>query len=157
MNTSTHTRTLLAALLTLTLTCVGGCSEDEPWEEPGPEGALRAFLLDWFMFRHEQAFERLSEADRGALAKGRAALIERVGEGSAPPVHEMLVGSAVASPYDLKKVERVDELEGPPKAGQSVRLKLEYLDGREAQATMIWSDGGWFVALGVGSRDAETE
>lgn len=155
MNTSTHTRTILAAAAALALASASlGCGAEEPWEQPGPEGALRAFLLDWFMFRHEQAYARLSEQDRGALERKRAALEAQVGAKAAPPAHQMLVGSAVASPYDLKKITRLDDLDGAPDEGARVRLGLAYLDGRQAQATMVWTKGQWYVALGVDSGEA---
>ena len=157
MNTSIHTKRILAALAVAVIasTALAGCGSEESWEQPGPEGALRAFLLDWFMFRHEQAFTRLSEQDREALERGRADLSAQVGEDAAPPVHQMLVGTAVASPYDLKKIERLDKLDGEPDEGAKVRLGLEYLDGREAQATMVWTKGQWYVALGVNPGEAK--
>ena len=68
---------------------------------------------------------------------------------AAPSPDAILVGSAVATPYDFKKIEVTPPLTAPPAPGDRATLALEFLDGRQGQAQLVWEDASWKLALGL--------
>jgi hypothetical protein len=124
-----------------------GCDEKPAWQEPGPEAAFENFLMDWYRGEYEAAFETIALDDRERLTKPLETLEGKLDEENLPKKVDMLVVGRVDNPYDIKDVELAVALESAPEQGQEVTLDLTYHDGREGEATLVWSGERWLVDL----------
>lgn len=127
---------------------LAGCGAEGGWMEPGPEGRFRQFLMHWFKGEREAAYEMIAPKDRRRLERPLEYLEERVPEGETPDRHSMLVAGRVDNPYDLRDIDPKGELPAqPPDEDVAVPMSLSYHDGREGKATMVWTNGDWYVGL----------
>ncbi|MFP4597342.1 MAG: hypothetical protein ACLFVJ_03770 [Persicimonas sp.] len=153
---------LIAALFTASF----GCESDEIWREPGPEDTFEQFLMDWYRGDREAAFEAIAPDDRRELLEAYDTLEEKLDAEHMPEKSDMLVAGRVDNPYDLSNIELEQPLESAPDDGDEVTLTLEYHDGREGNATLLWGGDRWYVDLplagedtpdGSGEAEAETD
>lgn len=144
---SRHTRwmTLLVAGLVVGLAACNS-SPESSWDDPGPETRFENFLMNWFRYDREKAFEMIAPDDREVLTEPLDKVDEEIGSDVLEP-YEMLVAGRVDNPYDLERVDTNRELESRPEEGTTVELSLIYHDGRNGEATMVWKNDTWFVDL----------
>lgn len=144
---SRHLRwgTIVAIAMLLVMSACGS-QETSDWDEPGPKATFESFLMNWFRYDREAAFEMIAPEDRERLAASLEMVDEEIGEETLK-AHEMLVAGRVDNPYDLERIEADPELESAPDEGTEVTLTLIYHDGRTGDATMIWGGEQWYVDL----------
>lgn len=135
---------LVAGLLLGLAAC--NSSPESSWDDPGPETRFKNFLMNWFRYDREKAFEMIAPDDREVLTGPLDTVDEEIGD-DVLETHEMLVAGRVDNPYDLERVETKRELESRPEEGTTVELSLIYHDGRNGEATMVWKNDTWFVDL----------
>ena len=143
--------TLLCSLL-LCLPLVGlalsGCDEGGDWRDPGPDDVLERFVTHWYLEEREEVLALVAPEDRAQIeAAHRELQAMKVPEEARPRLEEMLELGWVVNPYTLRKAQVLEKLEGAPKPGQRVKVKIVRGDGEEAMATMVWSGERWFVDL----------
>jgi len=134
---------LVGLLLCLSLVA---CDTGPDWNDPGPRDTFQTFLLNWYRGDRVKAFAAILPADREVLTKPLSELGE-VPDAARPKADEMLVVASIDNPYDIDRMEVTPKLEGPPKEGKRVALKLFYQDGTTGQAHMVWGGDRWYVDL----------
>lgn len=129
-----------------------GCDKAS-WKDPGARQTFETFLMQVFRGDAESAFAAIAPEDRAVLT---APLDELKGLPAdvVPEPHQMWVITAVDNPYDVKRVEPVEELDSEPELGHKLQLKISYHDGREGSATMVWGGERWFVDLPLDDKKA---
>jgi hypothetical protein len=135
---------ILAVALTF---ASAGCEKEEPWQEPGPAASFERFLMDWFQGEREAAFAAIVASDREALSAPLEKLKSEIDAEELPDKADMLVVGRVNNPYDFESIRPSTPLESAPEIGQRVELSLNFHDGREGTATMVWSGEKWLVDL----------
>lgn len=136
---------------------LSGCGK--PWQEPGPDGTFETFLLDLYTGNRKAAFDALVKEDRDRLTKALQELEGDVAKDALPKQAQMLVTGRVDNPYDLKDIEYDEEFDEEPEEGAVVELQLDYHDGREGRARVIWGGDRWYVDLpdATSTDDASAE
>ena len=131
------------------LVALAGCGA-EAWKDPSPPDTFERFLLLQFMGKEKEAYAMIAPEDRAVLEETRTQLQSKLKGQDVPEPHEMLLVSRLAGPYSFKRIKREgDYPEGGLKGGERVTLKLEYYDGREQTASMLWGGDRWYVDLQV--------
>lgn len=126
-----------------------GCDKKAEWQDPGPEEVFRTFLMDWFRGERKAAFSTIVEADRAALIAPLEELKASGSSDAVPEDYEMLVVGRVNNPYDFKSIELAQPLRSAPQSGQKVELRLNFHDGHQGSATMVWTGEQWRVDLPI--------
>lgn len=131
------------------LVALVGCGGDA-WTDPSPDDTFERFLLLQFMGKEKQAYAMISPEDRAVLERTREELKSKLKAADVPEPHEMLLISQLSGPYSFKRIKREGSYpEGGLQGGERVTLQLEYYDGREQTASMVWGGDRWYVDLQV--------
>lgn len=147
-------RSVLVLCVAAALAASGfACDSGESWRDPGPDQTFERFLLDWYQDNRREAFEAIDPEDRRRLLEPYERLEEQVDEDERPEKHEMLPAGRVDNPYDVAAIDPVESFDDKPDEGERVTLELEYHDGRDGEATMVWRDGRWYIDLPLGASD----
>ncbi len=148
-----HIALVAGCILALSSTA---CQKERTWNDPGPEGTFRAYLMHWFHGEREKAFEMIVPDDREELTRPLETLESRLDDSSLPAPHEMLITGRVDNPYDIKSMELTETLGQRPESGTTVTIELSYHDGREGRAQLVWQDRQWYVDLPLESEAEAT-
>lgn len=145
------TYVILASLVALTLM---GCDSTPAWQKTSPEDAFRRVLLDWMMGKQDQVLQGLVKEDRAHIAAARASVVAVLPKGAkVPEAHEFLVASGVSTPFAIRKMSLYEKLPSTVEPGQQARVKLEFHDGREGEALMVWDGEAWRLRLGLSTPE----
>lgn len=130
------------------------CHSGDPWKDPGPKDVFDAFLMHWFRGEAEEAFQYILPEDREALTQPLQDVSD-LPRDRRPEPWEMLVVADVVNVYDIARMEVDSSLESQPKDGEKAMLTLHHQDGSQSGATLVWSDGRWYVDLPVAESGSE--
>lgn len=134
---------------------LAGCDSTPEWQKTSPEDAFRRVLLDWMMGKPQNVVDALVEQDQQHLKAAHASVVAVLPEGAkVPKPHEFLVASGVSTPFAIRKMSLYEKLPKEVAPGQQARIKLEFHDGREGEAIMVWDGSTWRLQLGLSTPSA---
>ncbi|RAL23600.1 hypothetical protein DL240_05420 [Lujinxingia litoralis] len=103
-----------------------------------------------------------AEALNSLLPSTRARLMEPLQEAeralaSEPQLSadDMFIVTQLDNPHEIEAVTLDGEIPEPLAEGTRITLKLETLDRRQGEATMVWEDGRWYVDLPLEKVDTD--
>lgn len=143
--------------MSLFVTITAGCDSTPAWEKTSPEDAFRRVLLDWMMNKRPDVVAALVEEDQQHIKAAHASVVAVLPKGSkVPEAYEFLVASGVSTPFAIRKMSLYEKLPKAVKSGQKARIKLEFHDGREGEAVMVWDGQTWRLELGLSGPQSAT-
>ena len=141
--------------LGLSVVFSAGCSSEPAWKKTPPDEAFRRLLLNWMMDKRELVLSSLVKEDRQHIQDAHAAVVNVLPQGAGvPEPHEFLIASGVSTPFAIRKLSLAKKLPDVVKSGQQARVILDFHDGRQGEALMVWDGKAWLLRLGLARASA---